>query len=190
MPAGKPNLIVPKERVCKRMNRTQYRDLPELGLTLVTPNDPNFEALVRDIESRRHPFDTMQFGDMDSAAVLMNGSGKTIVVFCYLWRYTTAEGATRTSSTSNLGSSTQWDVLTGGSEDVQDLGTFILPGSKRLITEEGMFGNSLDVLPPSHPSHGRFSMGAGGGGRRFRRRQREDSIAATELSLDLGPVRK
>ena len=30
----------------------------------------------------------------------------------------------------------------------QDLGTFILPGSKRLITDQAMFGNNLDVLPP------------------------------------------
>ena len=29
-----------------------------------------------------------------------------------------------------------------------DLDSFILPGSKRLLTEHGMFGSNVDVLPP------------------------------------------
>lgn len=75
------------------------------------------------------------------------------------------------------------DVLCGRAKVVQDLGSFVLPGSKRLITERGMFGNNLDVLPPDSAARGRGWMGAGGGGG-FRKGLSEE-IAQTELCLDV-----
>ncbi len=98
----------------------------------------------------------------------------------YVWRYVTATGTAHTSRCSNLGSSVQLDVLTGRSGVTRDIGTFILPGSKRLITERGMFGNNLDVLGAGEGSRGGGYMGAGGGGRT----SSDEEIVATELILD------
>jgi hypothetical protein len=166
------------------MRQTNYRDLAEFGLTLVTPNDRAFPSLVHDIESRPQPFGSWPTGDLTSAAVLLNQSGKAIIVFAYVWRYTTVEGITRTSRYSNLGSSTQLEVLNGRAEVVRDLGSFILRGSKRLITEQGMFGNNLDVLPRDEIARGGGYVGAGGGGRLSKGRS-DEHIVGIELCLDL-----
>jgi hypothetical protein len=147
------------------MRQTKYLDLAEFGLTFVTSNDPAFPSLLHDLESRPQPFGSWPTGDLNSAAVLLNQSGKAIIVLAYVWRYTTVEGVTRTSLYSNLGSSMQLEVLNGRAEVVRDLGSFILPGSKRLITEQGMFGNNLDVLPRDEIARGGGYIGAGGGGR-------------------------
>ncbi|HYZ85999.1 MAG TPA: hypothetical protein VE621_16430 [Bryobacteraceae bacterium] len=96
----------------------------------------------------------------DHAVVLLNNTGMAIVAPEWFWRYTNRFGETRTSRFSNLGSSAQRAVLTGRSKVVRDLGTFILPGSKRLITERGMFGNNLDVLTPEELPR---AQGYGGG---------------------------
>jgi hypothetical protein len=162
------------------MAQASYRGLDEFGVPLVGPEDPDFPALVRDIQSRREPFPWWPSGDLDRAAVLLNRSGKAIIVLSYLWEYTTSQGK-RTARSANLGSSRQLDVLIGREQPGRDPGHFILPGSKRLITERGMFGNNLDVLPPQEGPHGGF-IGGGGGG--FPAREREE-IAAAELRLDL-----
>jgi hypothetical protein len=65
---------------------------------------------------------------------------------------------------------------------VQDIGTFILPGSKRLITERGMFGNNLDVLGQDPRPHGGGYVRAAGGGTR---NATGEKIVAGELVLDL-----
>ncbi len=141
--------------------------------------------MVRDIESRPQPFGPRPIGDLDTAAVLLNQSGKAIIVFAYVWRYTKVDGTAQTSRFSNLGSSMQMDVLSGRSQAVRDLGSFILSGSKRLITEEGTFGNNLDVLQPHElPPHGAGYMAAGGG-RGFGREISHERIGAVELSLDV-----
>jgi len=168
------------------MGPAHYRDLAEFGLPLVTPRDPGFPGLVRDIESRPQPFGSRPIGEGSEAAVMLNQSGKAIVALAYVWRYTMVEGPAQTSRHSNLGSSMQLDVLNGRAPVVRDLGSFILPGSKRLITEHGMFGNNLDVLPPEQAPHtgGYMHMGSGGGGG-FRNRMNEGQVAEIELCLDL-----
>jgi hypothetical protein len=65
----------------------------------------------------------------------------------------------------------------------RDLGTFILPGSKRLITESGMFGNNLDGLTPVELSRAQGYCGGWGGGIPHQRAGTE--LAAVELVLDL-----
>jgi hypothetical protein len=70
------------------------------------------------------------------------------------WRYSIVERDQRTSRFTNLGSSTETDYLSGRAGVVRDLGSFILLGSKRLITEQGMFGNNLDVLPEDVAAQG------------------------------------
>ncbi len=142
------------------MKQPNYRDLAEFGLPLVTPEAPD---------------------DLGTAAVLLNQSGNAVVVLAFIWRYTTADGKTRTSRYSNMGSSMQLDVLCGRAKVVEDLSSFILPGSKRLITERGMFGNNLDVLPPDFIG----PQGGGGGGSGGFQEPLNDPTAEIELSLDI-----
>ncbi len=165
------------------MAKTNYRDLAEFGLPLVGPDSATFSALVRDIQNRPQPFGSWPPGDLDTAAVLLNQSGKAIVILAHIWRYTTAEGKTRTSRYSNLGSGMQMDFLSGQAGVIRDLGIFILPGSKRLITERGMFGNNLDVLPPEAVGRGGGYISAGGSGA-FRKGAGEEESAQIELALD------
>src|SRR5581483_12265207 len=100
------------------------------------------------------PFGRWPVDDLTRSAVLLNQSGNAILGIAYAWRYTTAAGTEHTSRIANLGSSVQLDVLTGRSGVTRDLGTFILPGSKRLLTERGMFGNNLDVLSEGEAPRG------------------------------------
>jgi hypothetical protein len=74
---------------------------------------------------------------LDTAAILLNQTGKAIVTLSYVWRHRTASGTTRASRHTNLGSGVQMEVLCGRTAVHRDLGSFILPGSKRLITERG-----------------------------------------------------
>jgi hypothetical protein len=74
------------------MAKTSYRDLAEFGLPLVTPESATFAALVRDIEARPQPFESWPASDLDTAAVLVNQSGKAIVTVDFVWRYKTAQG--------------------------------------------------------------------------------------------------
>ena len=165
------------------MGNTVYRDLGAFGLPLVTPTQPEFASLVHDIQSRPGPFGSWPIDDLSNAAVLLNETGSAILSISYSWRYTTARGGVHSSHCSNLGtSSIQLDVLSGRSEVVQDIGTFILPGSKRLITEHGMFGNNLDVLGQDPRPHGGGYGGAAGGGTR---NATSEKIVAGELILDL-----
>ena len=164
------------------MPKTTYRDLAEFGLPLIGPESPAFDALVRDIENRPQPFPFSTIGNLDTAAVLVNQSGRAIVALAYIWRYTTADGKTRASRCANLGSSAQMDFLSGQSGVIRDLGTFILPGSKRLITEGRTFGNNLDVLPPE--TLGCSGGWISGGGGRPLRNQVKTEIAEIELVLD------
>jgi hypothetical protein len=157
-----------------------YTDLAEFGLPFITPLQPEFRSLVHDIESRPQPFGNWPVDDLTKSAVLLNQSGNAIVGISYVWRYVTASGTAHTSRSSNLGSSVQLDVLTGRSGVTRDIGTFILPGSKRLITERGMFGNNLDVLGEGEGSRGGGYIGGGGGGRT----SSHEEIVATELILD------
>lgn len=165
------------------MGNTIYRDLAAFGLHLVTPAQNGFASLVHDIESRPEPFGSWPIDDLSNAAVLLNETGNAILSISSSWRYTNVRGGTHSSRYSNLGSSSiQLDVLSGRSEVVQDFGTFILPGSKRLITEHGMFGNNLDVLGQDPRPHGGGYVGAARGGTR---NTTSEKIVVVELILDL-----
>ncbi len=139
---------------------------------MVTPAEPDFAAPVHEIRSLPDPFGRSPDG-FDYGAVLRNPSGRAIVVFSYFWRYATAPGGKRLSRCANLGSSLLSDYLSGRTGVPRGLGSFIRPGSKRRITEDGMFGNNLDVLPPE-------AVGCGGGIGRDR-----EEMMEIELMLDL-----
>src|SRR5712692_6634503 len=105
-----------------------YHDLAEFGLRFIAPDDSAYPGLVRDIQSRPQPFGPRPASDLSAAAVLLNQSGKAIVTLAYVWKYMMAGGHPRTSHHSNLGSSTQMDVLSGRAGVTRDLFNFILPG--------------------------------------------------------------
>lgn len=165
------------------MPETRYGGLAEFGLPLIARDDPSFDSLVSDIE--RHPGPGPGLPDVlpDRAAVLVNNTGRAIIAVEWFWRYISHDGEARTSRFSNLGSSAQCDVLTGRFPAGRDLGTFVLPGSKRLITERGIFGNNLDVLTPEELPRGRGYCGAWGGWGSHR--ESADAELAAELALDL-----
>ncbi len=160
-----------------------YRDLRAFGLEFVTPENLEFPALLWQIQNRPNPLGPQAVMDNNSAAaILVNQSGKAVIALAHVWKYTEAGGHVRTSRCSNLGSSMQMDVLAGRTEVTRDRFSFILPGSKRLITEDGMFGDNFDVLPPeSGPVRGSI-VGSGGGGHL---RAGEKEIVAIELYLDV-----
>ncbi len=165
------------------MAETRYIGLAEFGLPLIAKGDPSFDALVAEIESHPGPGPAQPALTSDRAAVLLNNTGKAIIALQWFWRYTYRDGKKQTSSFSNFGSSAQRDVLIGRSKVGRDFGTFILPGSKRLITENGFLGNNLDVLTPEElPRTGGYCCGWGGGSPRERA---ETELAAVELILDL-----
>lgn len=162
---------------------TICRGLAEFGLPLIPPEAPEFGALVHDIESRPEPFEEWPPHDLLAAAVLLNRTGQAIILVSFDWRYTTEDGATHSSHCSNLGSGAQLDVLCGRAKAVRDLCQFILPGSKRLITEQGMLGNNLDVLGEDEAGRAGGLHGGGGGGRAHLGSNRNPIVKA-ELALD------
>jgi len=165
------------------MADTRYRGLGEFGLPLVTPNDPSFDDLVCDIESRPGSGPAQPPVSPERAAVLVNNTGKPIIVLAWFWRYTGHDGKATTSWISNFGSSAQRDVLMGRSSARRDINTFILPGSKRLLTEQGTFGNNLDVLTHEELPRAQGYCGGWGGG--SPRERAETALAVVELVLDL-----
>ncbi|MCX6603945.1 MAG: hypothetical protein NTV52_10155 [Acidobacteria bacterium] len=153
------------------MASVAFFDLAEFGLRLLTPGHEGFVKWATSIR---------EGADLSRSAVLVNDSGQAVVALGYVWRYTTREGRTQTSRHENFGSSMQMDVLSGRAKVVADQASFLLAGSKRLITEEGMFGDNTDVLRVPPPVGGYCWVG---GGMRGRDRQREDAEAVT-LHLD------
>ena len=104
---------------------------------------------------------------------------KAVVVLAYIWRYTSADGRTDTRWHSNHDLSMQTDVLSGRA-GVCATGALIPPGSKRLITQNGICGDNRDVLPPE--PEGRWLDGKQGG--RWKQALSGGNRVAIELSLD------
>jgi hypothetical protein len=169
------------------MIETIYRDLAEFGLPLITPGEPAFDLRFEEIRNIPQPLGPDIDHIPDRAAVLENQSESVVITLRYVWRYTTTDGETRTSSCLNLGSSRQMDVLTGQEKAARDLFSFILPGSRRLITEEGIFGDNRDVLAQQPPSSGGgWGFSSGGRGRtRGTARDFDRDVVGIELVLDL-----
>jgi hypothetical protein len=165
------------------MPRITFKDLAAFGLLLVTPKDPAFLRLSEEILNRTPLFPSRallpQAPIDDASAVLLNQSGKAVITLTYFWKYTLAGGHVRTHQRSDLGSSRQMDVLSGRASPTRDPVSFILPGSKRLITKDGIFGDNRDVLPPDTE---RFSGGIGSAG--GARDADGEDVEHIELQLD------
>lgn len=164
------------------MSETGYLDLPDFGLRLVPSEDARFPILLNEILEQPQPFPrpVPDLTDLHRSTVLLNESGKAIVALSMVWRYAEADGHQRTSRLTNLSSSTQLEILTGRRRAEDDLHTSILAGSKRLVTERGLFGNNSDVLP----SNQRGGICGGFGGGTSSRRDGRHELLSTELSVD------
>ena len=170
------------------MIETIYRDLSEFGLPLITPGEPAFDLRFEEIRNIPQPFGPAIDHIPERAAVLENQSESAVITLMYVWRYTTTKGETRTSSCLNLGSSRQMDVLTGREKAGRDLFSFILPGSRRLITEERMFGDNGDVLGQQLAAGGggwSFSGTGRGRARGMDSRDPDQDVVRVELALDV-----
>jgi hypothetical protein len=77
------------------------------------------------------------------------------------------------------------DVLTGREKAARDLFSFILPGSRRLITEDGMFGDNRDVLAPQPPTGVVGASFSGGGRGRAGDLESDRDVAGVELAIDV-----
>jgi hypothetical protein len=163
------------------MIETIYRDLSEFGLPLLTPESSDYPARFEEIRNRPMQVGPVIDGIPVRAAILENRTGRAVIILSYVWRYTTATGQTRTTRRSNLGSSRQMDILMGREKAVRDVSSFILPGSRRLITEDGIFGDNSDVLARQPTTGGGWGRGTGG-------RETEEPIGIVRIVLELDAV--
>jgi hypothetical protein len=62
------------------MPQREYFDQAQFGLTFVAPADDRFGELVHEIEQRPQPFASWPTDDLTNSAVLLNESGKTVIV--------------------------------------------------------------------------------------------------------------
>jgi hypothetical protein len=160
------------------MPEVVYRDLGTNGVPLVTPSHDAFAVRLRSIRDSCW-FPVPEIQDGESAAILVNLTDQTILAFAAIWRYFDDAGETHTSRLCTLGSSRQIDALRGRSGVAPDDNTFVLPGSQRLITEQSVYGDNHDVVPPE------VKMGSSyaGSGRSRSAGLREPN--RMELSLDV-----
>ena len=98
----------------------------------------------------------------ENAAVLLNETGQPIITFTYIWGMRITSGEVKPAIHGNLGSSGQMEAL-AGRVHAMDRFSFILPGSKRLLTLNGTFGDNADVLPPDERKGGGVVASRAGG---------------------------
>ena len=164
-----------------RVSTFECRDLVQYGLVLTPSYDPLFDDLFRRL-GRATQFAAPPDEAPEFSAILQNESGKIVIAWTHFWRYTDADRRTTTSTTTNLGSSMQMDILAGVGEPTSDGTVFFLPGSKRLITPEGTFGDNSDVVDFGERRGG--FVGAGGGGAGAGSRRVIENAENTTLLLD------
>lgn len=139
--------------------QTFYRDLAEFGLPFVTPEQPEFSALAQEIRDRLPAFPARISGDLDGAAVMLNNSGKIVLSLSVLVRFSSDTRYTRKNHFTSLLSGRTLGLLSGDRGLRLDDNSLILPGSKRLISETGVWGNNYDVAPPPRGPTGGAAFG-------------------------------
>ncbi|MFN7934284.1 MAG: hypothetical protein U0R19_13220 [Bryobacteraceae bacterium] len=159
------------------MPEAHYQGLASDGLPLVTPSDEAFATRLRSIRDNCW-FPVPEVHD-EPAAILVNLTGQTILAFAIVWRYTDPAGESRTHRISTLSSSRQIEALCGRAGVGPDDHTFVLPGSQRLITQQGIYGDNHDVIPPEVRRRSGFGGGGSAGG------TAPGGFNRIELSLDV-----
>jgi len=146
-----------------------YSDLAEFGLPLVTPEDPDFARLAEEIRSRPSAMQRFMEGGASGVAVVVNQSGKTVLSLAAVLSFEDAEEHRSTNHFSGPFSTDGLpDVLTGAAPVDPRTSGHIFPGSKRLITTQGVWGDNTDVIPPdpNDPRRGMAGSFGWAGGRR------------------------
>jgi len=146
-----------------------YSDLAEFGLPLVTPENPDFARLADEVRNQlSSPMQQFMEGDGNAIAVLVNQSGKTVLSLAVVFRFEDAEGHRSTNHFSGpFPGGGLHDVLTGAAPVSPRTSGHIFPGSRRLITTQGVRGDNTDVIPPDANDPRRGMVGSFGwvGGR-------------------------
>ena len=154
-----------------------YRDLPEVGMPFVTPEDPQFHELKSQIAI--DPFGR-KLDDLPSeAVVVLNQSGQPVLAMSFLWKWTDDIGGITQHGMAGLNSLSQLEFEPADPRRIR-FHPF-LAGSKRLVTSAGVFGDNSDVLPADTKPSG-FVGGFAGGFGRANMRQPERHLV--EIQLD------
>jgi hypothetical protein len=165
-----------------------YSDLAEFGLPLVTREHPDFARLADEIRKRPSPMQRFMGSDVSGVAVVVNQSGKTVLSLGVVFKFEDAEGhgSTNHFSGSFLAGGLA-DVLTGAVPVSPRTPGHIFPGSKRLITSQGVWGDNTDVVPPDEndPRRGMEGGFVGTGGFVGAGRRRAAEVVSGDLLLDL-----
>lgn len=168
--------------------KTTYTDLAEFGLPLVTPEDADFAGLVDEIRNRPSPMQRFMDGDLSGAAVVVNQSGKTALSLAVIFVIEDADGQRSRNHFSGPNSvGPLYDVLTGAVPVSPRTSGHIFPGSKRLITTQGVWGDNTDVIAPDANDPRRGVLGSftrSGGGWGFRGPRAAEPVSG-DLLLDL-----
>ena len=135
-----------------------YCGLPQYGLPLVTPDHADFRALATAITV--DPFGNKLEEAPPEGAVVLNQSGQAVLAISILSRWTDQDGHPGLHTMGGLQSLAHLDRRPENADPRSMWSHPFLPGSKRLITPHGVFGDNSDVLPPE--AKPRAFGGAGG----------------------------
>src|SRR5262249_52548848 len=104
--------------------------------------------------------------DASGVAVVVNQSGKTVLSIAVVFKFDDADGHRSTNHFSgSFSAGGLVEVSTGVVPMSPRTPGHIFPGSKRLITTRGLWGDNPDVIPPdvSDPRRGGGLAWSGGG---------------------------
>ena len=155
-----------------------YRDLRDVGLPFLTTADPQFNEVRSQIFMP--PFAPSPEEVAAESVIILNQSGQPVMAMSFLWRWIDQDGQITPRSHSGASSLSQLRIPDNGGPGQLRFNPF-LPGSKRLVTPSGVFGDNSDVLPPEVTKTG-FVGGYGGG--RSGKRRGEEELRLHDMQLD------
>jgi hypothetical protein len=160
-------------------DKVVYRGLPEFGLPFITVEDSRFDELKSQVVF--HPLAGRPEASPPETVIVVNESRQPVLAMSFLWRWTDGSGQVTTTRMSGVSSLSQLGPVQGDPRQLR-FHPF-LPGSKRLVTAAGVFGDNSDVLPASSERSG-FMGGFGGTSLRGRRGVKDPERHLLEMQLD------
>jgi hypothetical protein len=175
------------------MEAMEYRceDLSQFGVVLFPPTDPEYPALLADIENRlAHPVQGSPpplpnaFDDPSAPTMILRNRSQTgIAALAWIWKFEADSGRVTTSSVSTAGGSSLLMPfgLDERSRKLYGYWHVILPGSARAVRGNRTLGDNTDVRVPREDelwTTGSFGMAGG------RSRQSLGPLKSVTLTLD------
>ena len=156
---------------------TTYRDLHEVGFRFVTPGHAEFASTCAEMlrSGELDDADKATLGRDRQAAILLNQSQKTAVVFAYCWKYTDLRGSTHKSTYTSFGTSDQMNFLLGGPVALTSRAGMLHPSARILVAQDVAWNSANDAND--------FAIGHSAGG--SARHKSRGSPAKIDLCLDL-----